>query len=550
MNFELDTINIFVLFASVASLLYGMIVYSKNRTHPVNKTFFWFALTVGMWAFSMAVFRSQVDSQALLYGAQFLYLSAALIAVSFAAFARAYMDPQHLTKRFLIGVSVPALFVIGMILAPQVFIYAVTKSDTSEHIIYFHELPHLLFFAYIVGYGVLSNLAMFAQSLQVSREERNRLLFIVISTSIPLMVSVVTNLWLPLIGVFTYNWVGQVSLFAMLTVMTYGMFRHHIFDAKVIATEFLMFVLWSFSIARVVLSETLGAMLFNVVALVVVSTVGLLLVRSVYREVESREEIERLAKNLTKANDQLRELDRQKSEFLSIAAHQLRTPLTAIKGYASLILEGSFGAVSQELKAPLETIFVSSTRMVETVADFLNVSKIEQGKMEYRMQRASLSELVQHVVRELEVTMKGKGLTLTYTDETTGGCMVTMDAGKVEHVISNIIDNSIKYTPQGSISVTLTADSGARVARVTIHDTGAGIPKEALGTLFDKFVRARNAKDINVTGSGLGLYVAREMMKAHGGTVTADSEGEGKGSTFVITLPLNRDTIASDQVHA
>jgi signal transduction histidine kinase len=270
----------------------------------------------------------------------------------------------------------------------------------------------------------------------------------------------------------------------------------------------------------------------------------------VYREVESREEIERLAKNLTKANDQLRELDRQKSEFLSIAAHQLRTPLTAIKGYASLILEGSFGAVSQELKAPLETIFVSSTRMVETVADFLNVSKIEQGKMEYRMQRASLSELVQHVVRELEVTMKGKGLTLTYTDETTGGCMVTMDAGKVEHVISNIIDNSIKYTPQGSISVTLTADSGARVARVTIHDTGAGIPKEALGTLFDKFVRARNAKDINVTGSGLGLYVAREMMKAHGGTVTADSEGEGKGSTFVITLPLNRDTIASDQVHA
>jgi signal transduction histidine kinase len=170
--------------------------------------------------------------------------------------------------------------------------------------------------------------------------------------------------------------------------------------------------------------------------------------------------------------------------------------------------------------------------------------------MEYRMQQASLSELVQHVVRELEVTMKGKGLTLTYTDETTGGCMVTMDAGKVEHVISNIIDNSIKYTPQGSISVTLTADVGARVARVTIHDTGAGIPKEALGTLFDKFVRARNAKDINVTGSGLGLYVAREMMKAHGGTVTADSEGEGKGSTFVITLPLGAPSTASTQVRA
>lgn len=550
MNFELDTINIFVLFASVASLLYGMIVYSKNRTHPVNKTFFWFALTVGLWAFSMAVFRSQTEPHALLYGAQFLYLSAALIAVAFAAFARAYMAPHRLTSTFLVGVSIPALFVIGMIFLPGFFIFDVTRSSNSEHFIHFHKLPHLIFFAYIVGYGVFSNLAMFAQALQVSKEERNRLLFIVISTSIPLMVSVVTNLWLPLIGVFTYNWVGQVSLFAMLTVMTYGMFRHHIFDAKVIATEFLMFVLWSFSIARVVLSETLGAMLFNVGALLVVSTVGLLLVRSVYREVESREEIERLAKNLTKANDQLRELDRQKSEFLSIAAHQLRTPLTAIKGYASLILEGSFGAVTPELKSPLETIFVSSTRMVETVADFLNVSKIEQGKMEYRMQRASLSELVQHVVRELEVTLKGKGLTLTYKDETTGGCMVTMDAGKVEHVISNIIDNSIKYTPQGFINVTLASDRAARVARVTIHDSGAGIPKEALGTLFDKFVRARNAKDINVTGSGLGLYVAREMMKAHGGTVTADSEGEGKGSTFVITLPLSLESTVSTQAHA
>jgi signal transduction histidine kinase len=161
-----------------------------------------------------------------------------------------------------------------------------------------------------------------------------------------------------------------------------------------------------------------------------------------------------------------------------------------------------------------------------------------------------LSELVQHVVKELEVTMKGKGLVLIYKDESQNGCMVTMDAGKVEHVISNIIDNSIKYTPQGSINVTLTCDEAAHVARVTIHDTGAGIPKEALGTLFDKFVRARNAKDINVTGSGLGLYVAREMMKAHGGTVTADSEGEGKGSTFVITLPLSLDTTASTQVRA
>ena len=116
--------------------------------------------------------------------------------------------------------------------------------------------------------------------------------------------------------------------------------------------------------------------------------------------------------------------------------------------------------------------------------------------------------------------------------------MIYADPGKIQHVINNLIDNSIKYTPEGSVSVHVSCDKEKKTIRVEVKDTGAGIPKDAIGGLFVKFVRARNAKNINVTGSGLGLYVARQMIEAHQGKIWAESEGEGKGATFIFELPL------------
>lgn len=533
----MDAINVFVFFASALSLIFGLLVYARNRSHPTNRAFLWFAIAVGSWSLSLGIFRSGYE-QLELY-ARLLYITAALIGFTFTVFMRHYEAEDTPSWYWYILVGTPTVAVLGIAAIPGFLVIDVIPRPGQESFIVLNTWPHYTYFAYIVLTG-LAGLGLLAQrAYNNTFGARNKYLYIMAATAVPTTAGVISNLLLPSMGIFEYNWVGQVSTFAMVTIMAYGMFRQQIFDARVIATELLLFALCSISLARVVLSQTLNEILFNIVAFVVVVGVSALLSRSVYREVLAKEQIEKLATSLSVANEHLRELDRQKSEFLSIASHQLRTPLAAIRGYASLMIEGSFGPINEKLLVPVRTIFASSTRMADTVEDFLNVSRIEQNRMEYRFKMEDLKALTTQVVTELSIAAKNKNLELTYDDDRSGPYHVMIDASKVHHVVSNLVDNAIKYTPRGSVHVRLERHINNRDVCVYISDTGAGISKETIGTLFDKFVRARNAQDINVTGTGLGLYVAREMMKAHKGSVVAHSDGEGKGSTFVICLPLH-----------
>ncbi|PIR86431.1 histidine kinase, partial [Candidatus Kaiserbacteria bacterium CG10_big_fil_rev_8_21_14_0_10_43_70] len=150
-------------------------------------------------------------------------------------------------------------------------------------------------------------------------------------------------------------------------------------------------------------------------------------------------------------------------------------------------------------------------------------------------------------VAELALSAKEKKLNLEYHDDGKGPYPIYADTSKLEHVISNIVDNAIKYTPKGSVTVRVEKDIARNIGRVKVIDTGAGIPAEALPKLFDKFVRARNANEINVTGTGLGLYVAREMITKHNGKIWAESKGENRGSIFVVEIPLSDPRINSAQ---
>ena len=262
---------------------------------------------------------------------------------------------------------------------------------------------------------------------------------------------------------------------------------------------------------------------------------GILLIQGVFRETKLREELEREQKALEKANQKLKEIDREKTEFVSIASHQLRSPLTAIKGYASMLLEGSYGPVLGEMKQVVERIFNSSELMAASVQDFLDVSRIEQGRMKYEMKEMERGKVGRTAVEELQSVAHKKGVVLTYKSHGEP-FTVSGDLGKLKQVFSNLVDNSLKYTPKGSINVDVS--HGANIIRMVIKDTGCGMSKETMGKIFDKFVRADNANKVNVMGTGLGLYIAREIVKSHHGKIWAESEGENKGSTFIVELPL------------
>jgi signal transduction histidine kinase len=228
-----------------------------------------------------------------------------------------------------------------------------------------------------------------------------------------------------------------------------------------------------------------------------------------------------ITEELKAANTHLREMDRRKSEFVSIAAHQLRSPLTAIKGYASMLLEGSYGAVPEKMAEPLRRVFQSSDRLVNIVGDFLDLTHIEHGEVQYEKTAFDMEKLTREVMDELRPRAEEKGLRFSWTVEH-GRYAVVADYGKIRQVVSNLVDNAIKYTREGSIDVRLSLASDRSAIHLCVRDTGIGISRETLGTLFQKFSRGgMDGKAFRqyTEGTGLGLYVAKQIVDAHRGRI-------------------------------
>lgn len=250
--------------------------------------------------------------------------------------------------------------------------------------------------------------------------------------------------------------------------------------------------------------------------------------------VHLNKEIARLNDELGVANNKLQDLDKLKTEFLSLASHQLRSPLTAIKGYASMILEGDFGEFPEKSHEAVDRIFQSSQNLTKIVEDLLNVSKIEQGGMKYEMAPFNMAEIAGDMEKDLSITADKKGLKMSFETDGANEYMVNGDKEKIRQVILNLIDNSIKYTKEGgNIVVSLKKLDGKII--FAVKDNGMGMTPEIKATLFQKFNRGEGAR-MNTSGSGLGLYLAKEIVEAHKGKVWVDSPGPGLGSTFSMEL--------------
>lgn len=257
---------------------------------------------------------------------------------------------------------------------------------------------------------------------------------------------------------------------------------------------------------------------------------------------ELTHELEKTNLDLADANDKLKSLDKLKTEFLSLASHQLRSPLTAIKGYASMLSEGDFGALEEKQNEAIKRIYTSAQGLVNVVEDLLNVSKIEQGGMKYEFMPTDLNALVTQLVGEMKIPAENKHLDFQIEIPKYDTLMVNADPVKLKQVFLNLVDNSIKYTQEGFVQVSLSRDEINKTITFMVKDSGVGISSETKSKLFEKFSRGEGGK-LNTGGSGLGLYLAREIARAHKGDVVINSEGLGKGSTFSVTLPAVGDRV-------
>lgn len=223
-------------------------------------------------------------------------------------------------------------------------------------------------------------------------------------------------------------------------------------------------------------------------------------------------------------------------DFLALFSHQLRTPLSIIKGYVAMLLDGTFGKLDNAKKQAFEKIYVANERMVRLVNDFLDLPRIHVGTMTYNLERISLPELLSHAVAEARLQADIKQLPVAWLPPSGKLPKVIADRENLLQVFSNILDNAIKYSNKGEIKIKLTRRGGSLV--VAISDQGIGILKGELPGLFNKFMRGHDLRKLYREGRGLGLYIARRIMEGHGGRIWAESRGRGKGSTFFVSLPI------------
>ena len=250
-----------------------------------------------------------------------------------------------------------------------------------------------------------------------------------------------------------------------------------------------------------------------------------------------QKKIEDATHKLRHSNEKLKALDEAKDEFISMASHQLRTPLTSIKGYVSMVLDGDAGQITPKQEELLKSAFTSSQRMVYLISDLLNVSRLKTGKFVIEAKEVFLPDVVEGEVMQLQETAKNRKLQLIYKKPKKFPS-VMLDETKIRQVIMNFADNAIYYTPAGGkIKVVLEYDKHSVSYKVI--DNGIGVPKEEQHKLFSKFYRAGNARKARPDGTGLGLFMAKKVVIAQGGAILFETH-PGKGSTFGFTFPLSK----------
>src|SRR3989338_8516795 len=534
----LDFKNLAIIFVAILHAALGIVIPLRGPVRRQNIAYGLLEVSLVLWSVSMIFYRSSTGEE-IFFWVKILYASALFIPYTFIYFLYTFPEEKigRMSKWFHFLLSLPVLFLLWVIfrgyLAP-----GIARTVPEPTIIFTRRLEYI-YAAYIVGYFSFSYLRLFNLYLKSSGVTKLQIKYVLIGTLVSTLLATPPNLFLPLQGVFALNWLGQVVIIIMAAAIAYAIVRHNLLNVRVIATEIFTVLINILILLRLVGSDSLQDLALNGFLFAGVAVFSVLLVRSVLQEVRAREEIERLAESLKKANAELKKLDQLKSEFLSLASHQLRTPLSIIKGYISMIQEGSFGQIPDRTREILRKVYFSNERMINLVNDFLNISRIESGRMHYDFEPARVEDVVQNALEEFREAAKDKKLDLIWESPPEPLPEARLDKEKFHQVMMNLVDNAFHYTQSGFVKVGArldAADSSGKTVLISVRDSGVGITPEELDVIFKRFSRGERGSKVNTSGLGLGLYLAKRIVADHGGEIWAESQGRGKGSTFWIKL--------------
>lgn len=393
-----------------------------------------------------------------------------------------------------------------------------------------------VFFLDFVGLFLVSFVVLIYKYKKAEGIEKEQHLYFLIGVLISFsLMGLLTVVMVVIFKTSVAVFLGPTVSVVLMAFIAYAIVRLGLFNMKVVAAKILVTGIIIVLLSKLFFFDSVAALIVDSAVLVVMMVFGLLLVKSVKLEIKQKEEVSQLAANLKRANSRLKELDQLKTEFMSIATHQLRTPLSIIKGYCSLLCEGAYGVINKKEKEVLNTIDISNERLIKLVDEFLNVSRIEQGRTRYNFAEMDFAAMSEGVVTELREKARPKNINLELKIKE-GIKKVMADEERVRHCLYNFVDNAIKYSPEKTtIRIFIEKANGGLQARVV--DEGVGLGKKDLEDIFQKFYRSPHVVN-DFQGTGLGLFVVKQFVEAHGGKVWAKSKGIGRGSEFGFWIPL------------
>jgi len=516
--------------AMVVALVAGTIIFLSDRKSLPNRLLAAICLSFLVWTFCTFITWTNIHSDTILFAWSLLFPAASFLSIFSVYFTYVFLQRKD------VGFRLKAIFTA--LLAPQLLLaptaYSLSGFNLTQCDAFGFEGVINTVYPHVLGvFAMLWILVLLVQHYRRAEPGFKKQIALM-GTGIELFlfsffVTGFLGQYLTTIGFLpdsqleTYGYFGMIVFVVYITIL---MVRYHTFHASFIAAQALTAGLFILIISQFAFIRNSTNILLNLIALLLTTVMGFILIRSVKREIELRQHVEVLAKDLEKSNQ-------QQIILIHFITHQIKGFVSKSRNIFAGLREGDYGVLPEAMVPMVEEGFRSDTKGAQTIQEILNAANIKSGKVSYAKEPFDLKVLIQEVVNDLSPLAAKKGLQLTSTlDDVT----FTGDKIQLVNAFKNLIDNSIKYTPSGSVAVSLNKTD--KTIHFEIKDTGVGITEEDMKNLFTEGGHGKNSQKVNVESTGFGLFIVKNIVEAHGGKVWAESEGEGKGSRFIVELPV------------
>jgi len=535
--------QIFIYIISIISLWLAAWVYLVNRSSKANQFFSIFTIFILLWINFSFLTNLPTQTDRALFWIRLNFGAVVLFFISVYFFSIYF--PQEKERKLILDRIV---LIIGVVLfLASVFTGFIIKDVEFktwgvEPILGDRSI---VFFGIVVTLTFLIFLNLFKKYFNLSKEKRVKVQYFLIGASLFALFNLIFNVIFPVVRkTYEYHYLGGYSAIFFLVFTAFAIVKRELFGMKVVLTTLLVgLIAILLLLDALIFTQDLFFQVLKGAIFFIFLFFGYYLIRSVQMEIKRREELEELTFRLEKVNvelatayKKLERLDKAKTEFLSIASHQLRTPLTAVKGYISMMIEKIYGKLPQKMEKPLKNIYDSNERLIKLVNGLLNISRIEAGKLEMDIKELSVEKMINDIIKELDRVVKEKNIYLKLEETKESLPLISVDEEKIRQAITNIIDNAIKYTGKGGVTIKIQVID--QKIQIIITDTGEGMSQDEISNLFVSFTRGKAGNKLWTEGAGLGLYIAKKFVEIHNGKVWAESQGKSHGSIFYIELPI------------